>query len=171
MNNEEVCRIEMANFLKENKILTVTDYDERWEPQLLRIKDNDFHKKSFFEQKLSQYFQSIVKIYLPKDVLNTCVTPNQLIEYVGCTPFVVQLPQNDRNEKVRLLNPKIRRRGIPLHWHLWNFIMWRVPSDLYKIKNPSLTIKNNEIKFSKSRRQAITAEGATFRFVRNKDLF
>lgn len=92
----------MANFLKENKILTVTDYDERWEPQLLRIKDSDFHKKSFFEQKLSQYFQSIVKIYLPKDVLNTCVTPNQLIEYVGCTPFVVQLPQNDRNEKVRL---------------------------------------------------------------------
>ena len=49
--------------------------------------------------------------------------------------------------------------------------MWRVPSDLYKIKNPSLTIKDNEIKFAKSRRQAITAEGATFRFIRNKAKF
>jgi len=49
--------------------------------------------------------------------------------------------------------------------------MWRIPSDLYKIKNPSLEIKDNEIKLSKSRRQAITAEGATFRFIRNKDMF
>jgi hypothetical protein len=49
--------------------------------------------------------------------------------------------------------------------------MWRIPSDLYKIKNPSLTIKENEIKFSKSRRQAITAEGATFRFIRSKDTY
>ena len=66
----------MANFLKENKIVTVTDYEDRWEPQLIKIKDSDFNKKANFEQKLSQYFQSIVKIYLPKDVLNTCVTPN-----------------------------------------------------------------------------------------------
>jgi len=58
----------------------------------MKIKDGDFSKKANFEQKLSQYFQSIVKLYLPKDVLNTCVTPNQLIEYVGFTPFVIQLP-------------------------------------------------------------------------------
>lgn len=32
VNNEEVCRIEMQNFLLENKITTVTDYNERWEP-------------------------------------------------------------------------------------------------------------------------------------------
>jgi hypothetical protein len=32
VNNEEVCRIEMQNFLIENKITTVTDYNERWEP-------------------------------------------------------------------------------------------------------------------------------------------
>ena len=92
VNNEEVCRIEMENFFHENKIVKVTEYDERWEPQLIKIKDSDFNRKSNFEQKLSQYFQSIVRIYLPKDVLNTCVTPNQLIEYVGCTPFVIQLP-------------------------------------------------------------------------------
>lgn len=32
INNEEVCRIEMANFFKEAKITTITDYDDRWEP-------------------------------------------------------------------------------------------------------------------------------------------
>ena len=56
VNNEEVCRIEMNNFLKESKIVTIADYDERWEPQLIKIKDNDFSRKANFEQKLSQYF-------------------------------------------------------------------------------------------------------------------
>ena len=46
----------MSNFLKESKIVTIADYDERWEPQLIKIKDNDFSRKANFEQKLSQYF-------------------------------------------------------------------------------------------------------------------
>jgi len=49
VNNEEVCRIEMAYFLKESKILTITDYDDRWEPQLIKIKDTDYNRKSSFE--------------------------------------------------------------------------------------------------------------------------
>jgi len=39
----------MQNFLLENKITTVTDYNERWEPQIIKIKDSDFNKKINFE--------------------------------------------------------------------------------------------------------------------------
>jgi N-glycosylase/DNA lyase len=81
----------MKNFLAESKI-TINDYDDTWDNLLRKIKDSDFNKTSKFEVKLVQYFQTIVRIYLPKDILTTCLTPNQLIEYVGTTPFIIKLP-------------------------------------------------------------------------------
>lgn len=56
-----------------------------------------------------------------------------MIDYVGATPFMMKLPINDRNEKVRETNPRIRKKGTPMHYHLHNFIMWRIPSDFYNI--------------------------------------
>jgi hypothetical protein len=55
VNNQEICKIEMSNFLAENKI-TFSDYDETWDSLLRKIKDSDFNKISKFEVKLVQYF-------------------------------------------------------------------------------------------------------------------
>ena len=53
---------------------------------------------------------------------------------------MMKLPVNDRNEKVRETNPRIRKKGTPMHYHLHNFIMWRITSDFYNIQTPSLDI-------------------------------
>ena len=98
------------------------------------------------------------------------MTPNQFIDYVGATPFIIKLPQNDRNEWIRLSNPRIRKRGIPLHYHLHNFLMWRIPSDFYKIKTPSLELVGDVVKQRKSKRQTMKVEGASFRFIKDRDL-
>ena len=83
----------------------------------------------------------MVRIFLPRDVLTLCETPNQLIEYVGFTQQVIRLPQCDRNEIVIKTNPRLKQRGTPLHYHLHNFVMSRIPSDIYKIRNPSLGLE------------------------------
>ena len=83
----------------------------------------------------------MVRIYLPKHILSLCETPNELIEYVGYTSFIILLPRCDRNEIPAITNPRIKKRSIPMHYHLHNFIMSRIPSDIYKIRNPSLTIE------------------------------
>jgi hypothetical protein len=84
---------------------------------------------------------------------------------------MMKLPVNDRNEDVRASNPRIRKRGIPLHYHLHNFLMWRVPSDFYRIKTPSLDFEGDTVKYRKSDRQNIKVHGASFRFVRDKDQY
>ena len=152
-NNEEVCKIELQNFIREHKCQTcITDFNDKWESQILRHKDNDYHKIKFFEKALTHYFQQVVRIYLPKDILNICPTPNKLIEYAGTAPFSIKLPNVDRNEKIRVLNPNIRKRGTPMHYHLHNFIFWRIPSDFYTIRKPGFQIQGEEIVQQKSRR-------------------
>lgn len=95
-NNQEVCKLELTHFLKENKFDRIfINWEHTWSSQLntlKRISNRDF------EQKLTEYFQTVVKIYLPKDILNIADTPNKLIEYVGHTPLIIRLPKNDRNE-------------------------------------------------------------------------
>jgi len=100
-------------------------------------------KRTEFEQRLLKYFQTTVKLFLPSDILSICDTPNKLIEYVGFTSTIVRLPLNDRNEDARRLNKNIRKKGTPLHWHMHNYIMSRIPSDLYLILNPSLGIETD----------------------------
>ena len=78
-NNEEVCRIELANFLKEKQLdRWVNQYDEKWEVSLTRRMT-----KKQFEHNLTLYFQNVVRIYLPRKLLDLCETPNQFIEYIG----------------------------------------------------------------------------------------
>ena len=161
----------MQNFLSENKIPKV-NYEDPWDKICKNIPNSDFNKVVKMEKRIQQYFQTIVKIYLPKNILTEkCLTPIQLIEYVGLTPFVIMLPKNDRNEWVRINNPKIRKKATPLHYHLHNFIMWRIPSDFYKIKTPSLSLVGDQVKYQKSKRQTIRVEGASFRFVKERDDF
>ena len=95
------------------------------------------------EEKLTQYFQQVVRIFLPKDILSLCETPNQLIEYFGFTQTVIKLPPCDRNEMKIKTNRRLKKRGTPLHYHLHNFMMSRIPSDIYKIGNPSLGIEKD----------------------------
>lgn len=59
---------------------------------------------------------------------------------------MILLPKCDRNEIPAITNPRIKKRAIPLHYHLHNFIMSRVPSDIYKIRNPSLHIDTDSKK-------------------------
>ena len=80
---------------------------------------------------------------MPRDILTLCETPNQLIEYVGYTQTVIRLPLNDRNEMKQKTNPRLKKRPTPLHYHLHNFVMSRIPSDIYKIRNPSLGIEKD----------------------------
>lgn len=129
-NNREVCKIELRNFCDENKITLNNDTDE-WEVQL--GKQMTLVR---FEQKLLQFFQEKLKIYLPTHILKTHKTPELLYEYVSMTRSMLKLQANDRNEIHLENNPRIYRRGIPGYIYYYNFIMNRVPSDLYLFKNP-----------------------------------
>ena len=66
-----------------------------------------------------------------------------MIEYFGFTQIVVKLPSLDRNEMKMKTNPRLKKRSTPLHYHLHNFLMSRIPSDIYKINNPSLGIEKD----------------------------
>lgn len=81
------------------------------------------------------------------------------------------LPKNDRNDWIRLENPRIRKRATPLHYHLHNFLMWRIPSDNYRIQSPTLSLVGDMIKTKKSAREDITVEGAYFRYIKSKDRY
>jgi hypothetical protein len=63
-----------------------------------------------------------------------CRSPKELIEYVGRTPFVLRQNQI-RNEDLMEENEKIYKRNTPLHMYLPIFLMNRIPSDVYRIKN------------------------------------
>ena len=140
INNKEVCRLELRNFLQERNLIShVADFDKRWDQQVSKI-----ISLVALESKLTNHFQKVVRIYLPKEILRLCETPNEFIEYVGFTNFVIPLPRCDRNEIQATTNPRIKKRSIPLHYHLHNFIMSRIPSDIYKIRNPSLRVEKDE---------------------------
>ena len=40
-------------------------------------------------------------------------------------------------------NPRLKKRAVPLHYHLHNFIMSRIPSDIFIIRNPALGIEKD----------------------------
>ena len=89
-----------------------------------------------FERRLTLYFQDALKIYLPKNVLTLCETGNQLIEMVGFTNAIIELPLDNRNEFEIENNPKLYRRNIAGYMYAYYFLMNRIPSDIYRIKNP-----------------------------------
>jgi len=47
--------------------------------------------------------------------------------------------------------------------------MWRIPTDFYKIKSPSLGFDGDQLIIKKFNRQTIKVEGATFRFIKERD--
>ena len=75
-----------------------------------------------------------------------CETPQDLIDYVSKIKDTLRLQEtfrgkmSDRNEYQLLNNPNVYRRSTPAYIYLFNFIMNRVPSDLYRVKNPKLNI-------------------------------
>ena len=72
-NNEEVCRLELLNFLKTNNLSRVIlNFEHTW---ISQIKSAKRIPKKEFEQKLVEYFQSQVKVYLPSNILEICETP------------------------------------------------------------------------------------------------
>ena len=81
---------------------------------------------------------------MPVEILKHCETPNQLIEYVGLMNWIMKLPACDRNDEVRMHNTRIRKKQLPPHFNLINFIMNRVPSDLYRMRNPKLKIEKDK---------------------------
>jgi hypothetical protein len=125
----------------ENKIRPQS-WEENWD-QICKKAPSDFKQQAKLEKKLQVYFQTIVKVYFPNGILQSCKTPNELMAHCGMTPWVIPLPKNDRNDWSRLNNPKIRKRPVPLHYHLHNFMMTRVPSDYYRLQRPSLALQGD----------------------------
>ena len=80
--------------------------------------------------------------------MKMCETPLDLIDYVSKVKDVLRLQEtfrgkvSDRNEYHLLNNPNVYRRSTPGYIYLFNFIMNRVPSDLYRVKNPKLEFGN-----------------------------
>ena len=164
-----MCRLELINFLEENKLSqAVTDFDATWTSQIKRK-----ISKQALEDKLTAYFQGVVKIFLPKEILKLCETPHQLIEYVGYTDTLIRLPACDRNEMLIKTNRKLKKKSTPLHYHLHNFIMSRIPSDMYRIFNPSLGIEKNldtgELYISEKKSKRLT-EVSKFDHLKEKSL-
>jgi hypothetical protein len=56
---------------------------------------------------------------------------------------VLKIQEVDRNEVHFESNPLIYRRGIAGYQYVVNFIMNRVPSDIYRIKNPKFPIEKD----------------------------
>ena len=87
---------------------------------------------------------------------------------MASAPFAVKLPNNERNSRDRVENPKIRKRATPLHYHLLNFIMWRVPSDFYSIRKPGLHLVDGHLVPRRNERHDVAASGSFFRFIKVK---
>ena len=80
-----------------------------------------------------------------------CESPYDLIEYVSRIKEVLRLHENDRNDYQLENNPNLYRRSIPGYIYLFNFIMNRVPTDMYRIRNPKLEIERDRNEFSQNR--------------------
>ncbi len=67
-------------------------------------------------------------------------------------------------------NPRLKQRGTPLHYHLHNFVMSRIPSDIFVIRNPSLGIekdpKSNQLVTTQKKSKRLT-EAVKFGFVKH----
>lgn len=89
-----------------------------------------------------------MKLYFPKDIFKLkdsqnqpiADTPAKLIDYVSKVKDKLQLPYKDRNESHLENNFNLYRSSTPSYIYLFNFLMNRVPSDIYRIKNPKLEI-------------------------------
>jgi hypothetical protein len=103
-----------------------------------------------FEQKLYAHFQDSLKLFLPKDILKKSETPLELFECVSKVKDTLRLQEtfrgkvSDRNEWHLLNNPNVSRKRTPAYMYVYNFIMNRVPSDLYRVKNPPLTLETRK---------------------------
>ena len=83
---------------------------------------------------------------MPKDLLrNECKNSKLLIEYFGRTQFVLR-PRSFRNEESSQpeVNKNIYKKNIPFYKYLPIFVMNRIPSDIYRIKNPKMMIKSSK---------------------------
>ena len=98
-----------------------------------------------YEQKIIQFFQERLKIYLPKKILQECSTPIAFIDYIGFTNYMIKLKDTEENEEHVATNPLLYRMSTALYMHVFYFIMNRVPSDLYRFKNPKFTLKTIEV--------------------------
>lgn len=72
-----------------------------------------------------------------------CKSPKLLIEYFGRTRFVLR-PRDIRNDDEWEKNPRVYKRSVPLYMRLPIFVMNRIPSDIYRIKNPKMIIKKHK---------------------------
>ena len=63
------------------------------------------------------------------------------------TNSLLKLPNIDRNDIHQRENPFIRKKPLPLHIIMRNFIMNRIPSDLYRMRNPKMRLEkeNNNL--------------------------
>ena len=104
-----------------------------------------------FEAKLTQYFQEELKLFFPKDIFKICSSPSELLDYVSKIKEVLRLKENDRNDIQIETNLNLYRKSIPGYIYLFNFIMNRVPTDIYRIRNPKLEIERdgNELAFNR----------------------
>ena len=57
---------------------------------------------------------------------------------------MLKLQANDRNVVHSENNPNLYRRGIPGYIYYYNFIMNRVPSDIYQFKNQKYGAKTED---------------------------
>mmetsp|Transcript_17802 Transcript_17802/g.27535 ORF Transcript_17802/g.27535 Transcript_17802/m.27535 type:complete len:361 (-) Transcript_17802:272-1354(-) len=146
-NNREICKVEIGNLLKDLKINFKAEFDSilgwQWEKILSSKKqdDSNFSLKGF-QQKLVLYMQKHLKVYLPRDILKReCHSPQQLMDYFSRTPFVIRqrILRNDDIDK----NQNIYKKGTPFYMYLPIFVMNRIPSDIYRLKNPKMEIKTN----------------------------
>jgi len=81
---------------------------------------------------------------------------------------VIRLPACDRNELIIKTNSRLKQRTTPLHYHLHNFVMSRIPTDIYKIRNPSLGLERDPktgLLVAKTMRSKRLTEAAKFGFV------
>lgn len=85
---------------------------------------------------------------MPTQILKTHTTPQKLFDYVAKTRQLLKLQANDRNEAHFENNPNLYRRGIAGYIYYYNFIMNRVPSDIYQFKNPKYGANKENIKDS-----------------------
>jgi len=79
---------------------------------------------------------------MPKDILKQCKSPKELIEYFGKTNFILR-PKVVRNDDEMESNKNLYKRNIPFYMYLPIFVMNRIPSDVYRVKNPKLEIKKS----------------------------
>lgn len=85
-----------------------------------------------------------MKCFIPKDLLSsTCRTPKQLIEYFGRTRFVLKpliIHDDDEWDK----NTRVYKTVPPMYMRLPIFVKNRIPSNIYRIKNPRMVIKKHK---------------------------